>query len=57
MYGPLRAEPIKEAVAKYFNWVMLSHRWETKEPLDQGSQGQELRTKGPIGPFHSLVSM
>jgi hypothetical protein len=25
--------------------------------LDQGSQGQELRTKGPVGPFHSLVSL
>ncbi|KAG2119218.1 hypothetical protein BD769DRAFT_1672064 [Suillus cothurnatus] len=25
--------------------------------LDQGFQGQELRTKGPVSPFHSLVSL
>ncbi|KAG0701294.1 hypothetical protein DFH29DRAFT_852779 [Suillus ampliporus] len=30
---PLQTEPIEEAVAKYFNWVMLSHKWESKEPL------------------------
>ncbi|KAG1726890.1 uncharacterized protein EDB91DRAFT_1339583, partial [Suillus paluster] len=29
----LRAERIEEAVATYFSCVMLSHRWEGKEPL------------------------
>lgn len=30
LYGPLKMEPIEEAVAKYFSWVMLSHRWDRK---------------------------
>ncbi|KAG1726961.1 heterokaryon incompatibility protein-domain-containing protein [Suillus paluster] len=29
----LQTERVKEAVATYFGWVMLSHRWEGKEPL------------------------
>ncbi|KAG1770184.1 hypothetical protein EDD22DRAFT_948496 [Suillus occidentalis] len=29
----LQTEPIEEAVARYFRWVMLSHRWENKETL------------------------
>jgi hypothetical protein len=29
----LQTGPIKQAVEMYFRWVMLSHRWESKEPL------------------------
>jgi hypothetical protein len=32
-HAPLQMGPIEEAVAKYFSWVMLSHTWESKEPL------------------------
>ncbi|KAG1732866.1 uncharacterized protein EDB91DRAFT_1348948 [Suillus paluster] len=32
-HTPLRTEHIKEAVAKYFSWAMLSHRWQSNELL------------------------
>ncbi|KAG2346383.1 WD40 repeat-like protein [Suillus weaverae] len=32
MHASLHMESIDEAVAKYFSWAMLSHRWENKEP-------------------------
>jgi WD40 repeat protein len=31
MHGPLQTELIKEAATKYFSWIMLSHRWESKK--------------------------
>ncbi|KAG2128630.1 uncharacterized protein EDB93DRAFT_1256628 [Suillus bovinus] len=36
----LQTEHITEAVATYFRWVMLSHRWEGKEPLLQDIHGK-----------------
>jgi len=32
-YAPLQGKSVKKAVAKYFSWVMLSHRWESGELL------------------------
>ncbi|KAG1814088.1 hypothetical protein EV424DRAFT_42526 [Suillus variegatus] len=49
MHGPLQTEPIKEAVAKYFSWVMLSHKWETKEPLLHDIQGKGIYNLDPVG--------
>ncbi|KAG2339718.1 hypothetical protein BDR05DRAFT_573204 [Suillus weaverae] len=31
-HTPLQTKPIKKVVAKYFSWVMLSHRWDKEEP-------------------------
>jgi hypothetical protein len=47
----LRMEHITEAVVTYFRCVMLSHRWEGKEPLLQDIQGKivyELNSLGGI---------
>ncbi|KAG1758392.1 hypothetical protein EDD22DRAFT_956916 [Suillus occidentalis] len=32
-HAHIQSGPIQNAVAKYFSWVMLSHRWELKELL------------------------
>ncbi|KAG0693719.1 hypothetical protein DFH29DRAFT_377451 [Suillus ampliporus] len=46
---PLRMELITEAVAKYFGWVMLSHRWESKEPLLHDVQDKVVYDLNPVG--------
>ncbi|KAG0698731.1 hypothetical protein DFH29DRAFT_1071033 [Suillus ampliporus] len=51
---PLQTEPIKEAVAKCFSWVMLSHRWETKEPLLHDIQDRVVYDLDPIGTMVKL---
>jgi hypothetical protein len=48
MHVPLQTEPIKEAIATYFNWVMLSHRWETKEPLLHEIQSRNIYVLDPV---------
>ncbi|KAG1821951.1 WD40-repeat-containing domain protein [Suillus subaureus] len=52
--GPLQTELIKEAVAKYFSWVMLSHRWERKEPLLHDIQGRGIYDLDPVGTIVKL---
>ncbi|KAG1814093.1 hypothetical protein EV424DRAFT_1348915 [Suillus variegatus] len=42
-------KPIKEAVAKYFSWVMLSHRWERNEPLLHDIQDRDIYDLDPVG--------
>jgi hypothetical protein len=42
-------EPIKEAVAKYFSWVMLLHRWERKEPLLRDIQDKVIYELDMVG--------
>ncbi|KAG2089241.1 uncharacterized protein F5147DRAFT_658473 [Suillus discolor] len=49
MHAPLQREPIKEAVAKYFSWVMLSHRWERNELLLQDIQGRDIYDLDAVG--------
>ncbi|KAG2089240.1 uncharacterized protein F5147DRAFT_658472 [Suillus discolor] len=49
MHSPLQRKPIKEAVAKYFSWVMLSHRWERKEPLLHDIQDKNIYDLDPVG--------
>jgi hypothetical protein len=45
----LRMEHITEAVATYFRCVMLSHRWEGKEPLLQDIQGKIVYKLNSLG--------
>ncbi|KAG0709247.1 hypothetical protein DFH29DRAFT_1074967 [Suillus ampliporus] len=47
--APLQTEPIKEAVAKYFTWAMLSHRWEGKEPRLYEIQDKDVYTLDAVG--------
>ncbi|KAG1796640.1 heterokaryon incompatibility protein-domain-containing protein [Suillus plorans] len=54
MYAPLQTEPIKEAVAKYSSWVMLSHRWERKEPLLHDIQDKVIYDLDPVGTMVEL---
>ncbi|KAG2361770.1 WD40-repeat-containing domain protein [Suillus spraguei] len=42
MHAPLQTELTGEVVAKYFSWVMLSHRWESKEPRLHDVQGRNI---------------
>ncbi|KAG1819745.1 uncharacterized protein BJ212DRAFT_1298171 [Suillus subaureus] len=48
MHGPLQMESITEAVTKYFNWAMLSHWWERKEPLLHDIQGKIIYDLDPV---------
>ncbi|KAG2367127.1 hypothetical protein BDR07DRAFT_1272937 [Suillus spraguei] len=48
MHGPLQTVLIKEAVAKYFGWVMLSHRWGIKEPLLHDIQDRNIYNLDPV---------
>ncbi|KAG1739462.1 uncharacterized protein EDB91DRAFT_386645 [Suillus paluster] len=48
-HAPLQTEPITEAVAKYFSWVMLSHRWERKELLLDDIQEKDVYSLDPVG--------
>lgn len=47
-------ETINEAVAKYFSWVMLSHRWERKEPLLRDIQDKVMYELDPVGTIVKL---
>ncbi|KAG0704011.1 WD40-repeat-containing domain protein [Suillus ampliporus] len=48
-HGRLPTEHIVEAVAKYFGWVMLSHRWERKEPLLRDIEDKVIYNLDPVG--------
>ncbi|KAG1807961.1 uncharacterized protein BJ212DRAFT_1580111 [Suillus subaureus] len=54
MHGSLQTELIKETVAKYFSWVMLSHRWGAKEPLLHDIQGRDIYDLDPVGTMVKL---
>ncbi|KAG0704113.1 hypothetical protein DFH29DRAFT_1068275 [Suillus ampliporus] len=47
--APHQMDPITEAVAKYFSWVMLSHRWESKEPRLHDIQDKVVYHLDPVG--------
>jgi hypothetical protein len=49
MHGPPQTELIKEAVAKYFSWVMLSHRWGNKEPGLRDIEDGNIYDLHPVG--------
>ncbi|KAG2118685.1 WD40-repeat-containing domain protein [Suillus discolor] len=54
MHAPLKTEPVEEAVTKYFSWVMLSHRWERKEPLLHDIQDKVIYELNPVGTMVKL---
>ncbi|KAG0701869.1 heterokaryon incompatibility protein-domain-containing protein [Suillus ampliporus] len=47
--APLQTEAIKEAVAKYFSWAMLSHRWQSNELLLHNIQGKVVYDLAAVG--------
>ncbi|KAG2335880.1 hypothetical protein BDR05DRAFT_971334 [Suillus weaverae] len=52
----LRMERIKDVVETYFRYVMLSHRWEGKEPLLHDIQGKLVYDLDPVGGIAKLQS-
>ncbi|KAG2339204.1 HET-domain-containing protein [Suillus weaverae] len=52
----LRMECIQDAVETYFRYVMLSHRWEGKEPLLHDIQGKLVYDLDPVGGIAKLQS-
>ncbi|KAG2087180.1 uncharacterized protein F5147DRAFT_764851 [Suillus discolor] len=57
LHRPLQMEPIREAVVKYFSWVMLSHRWETKEPHLHEIQDKDVYTLRPVGKLQKFCKI
>ncbi|KAG2745544.1 hypothetical protein P692DRAFT_201076752 [Suillus brevipes Sb2] len=56
MHSPLQTDPIEEAVEKYFSWVMLSHRWESEEPLLRDVRDKVVYDLDPVGTVIKLQS-
>lgn len=54
MHAPLQVETIDEAVAKYFSWAMLSHRWESEEPALRDIQGRIIYELEGVGGIEKL---
>ncbi|KAG2151591.1 uncharacterized protein EDB93DRAFT_1249232 [Suillus bovinus] len=58
VHAPLKTELITEliteAVTKYFSWVMLSHRWEQKEPLLHDILDRVVYDLDPVGAMVKL---
>jgi hypothetical protein len=52
----LQKERIKDVVVMYFRYVMLSHRWEGKEPLLCDIQGKVVYYLDPVGGIPKLQS-
>jgi len=52
----LQMERIQDVVATYFRYVMLSHRWEGKEPLLRDIQGKVVYDLDPVGGIPKLQS-
>jgi len=55
-HAPLQMEPIEEVVIWYFGWVMLSHRWESNEPLLHDIQDKVVYNLNPVGTVVKLQS-
>ncbi|KAG1827643.1 hypothetical protein DFJ58DRAFT_880423 [Suillus subalutaceus] len=55
-HSDFRTKRIKEVVMTYFQYAMLSHRWEGKEPLLQDIQGKVVYKLDPVGGITKLQS-
>ncbi|KAG2152802.1 hypothetical protein DEU56DRAFT_977193 [Suillus clintonianus] len=55
-HADIRMERIKEVVAFYFRCVMLSHRWEGKEPLLQDIKDKVVYKLNPVNGIVKLQS-
>ncbi|KAG2336192.1 HET-domain-containing protein [Suillus weaverae] len=51
-----RIQDVDHVVAMYFRYVMLSHRWEGKEPLLHDIQGKAVYDLDPVGGLAKLQS-
>ncbi|KAG2142888.1 uncharacterized protein EDB93DRAFT_597938 [Suillus bovinus] len=52
----IQVKRVEEVVMSYFQYVMLSHRWEGKEPLLQDIQGKVVYELDPVGGIKKLQS-
>jgi hypothetical protein len=52
----LRSECMRDAVLMFFQYVMLSHRWEGKEPLLYDIQGKNVYELNPVDGIAKLQS-
>ncbi|KAG1795474.1 uncharacterized protein HD556DRAFT_388554 [Suillus plorans] len=52
----IQMKHVKEVVTTYFQYVMLSHRWEGNEPLLQDIQGKDIYNLNPVGGIKKLQS-
>ncbi|KAG1817516.1 uncharacterized protein BJ212DRAFT_1269921 [Suillus subaureus] len=52
----IKLEHIRDVVAKYFHWVMLSHRWGEKEPLLHDIQDKVVYELDPVDSTTKLQS-
>ncbi|KAG1812741.1 hypothetical protein EV424DRAFT_76205 [Suillus variegatus] len=52
----IQMKGVEEVVMSYFQYVMLSHRWEGEEPLLQDIQGKDVYKLDPIGGIKKLQS-
>jgi hypothetical protein len=52
----LQMERIQDVVAMYFHYVMLSHRWEEKEPLLRDIQDKLVYDLDPVSSIPKLQS-
>ncbi|KAG2362239.1 hypothetical protein BDR07DRAFT_1357912 [Suillus spraguei] len=52
----IQMKRIEEVVMAYFQYAMLSHRWEGKEPLLQDIQGKVIYKLNPVGGITKLQS-
>ncbi|KAG2364184.1 WD40-repeat-containing domain protein [Suillus spraguei] len=50
----LQTEPIREAVAEFFSWAMLSHRWERHEPMLRDVHSKDVYSLEPVGSVPKL---
>lgn len=55
-YSDRRMERVEEVVGNYFRCVMLSHRWEEKEPLLHDIQENAVYKLSPVGGIAKLQS-
>ncbi|KAG1830460.1 hypothetical protein EV424DRAFT_294229 [Suillus variegatus] len=52
----IQMKRVEEVVMTYFQYVMLSHRWEGEEPLLQDIQGKDVYKLDPAGGIKKLQS-
>ncbi|KAG1797426.1 uncharacterized protein HD556DRAFT_255574 [Suillus plorans] len=56
MHPDIQMKRIEEVVMTYFQYAMLSHRWEGEEPLLKDIQGKVVYKLNPIGGIKKLQS-
>ena len=49
-------ERIQDIVFMFFQYIILSHRWEEKEPLLHDIRGKSVHNLNPVGVIRKLQS-